>query len=625
MATLPGGQTIGANQVNIGTAGAPLIKTVGATNDANTVLTQGQSFTDPAGRTGTVNYDTSTGAKLPTGGATFASPTTVVSSNAAMNSFNSMAQQVQTANQAQTTQATVNKQNATTPVPVPVPAPVPPPPTTGSTTAEEKIANAPDTGMQEAYNVQTGQRQDQPANAPLPTGYTATNPATRTDVVATADAGDGIQIKQFSDGTYGRFNTVTGTYTAGTQGQFQQAQSVTNTQQALTNLQNGIYTPGQQNQITAIQQGYAALIQQQQQANANATGAVTLAENMYGLGNSLIGAGQITQSINDGIAKVSALQSKMNSDISNLTEQFNQDDTTAAKNAFDEYSTTQQGIQKELDDMQAQIEQAKQDQLEQQKFQEQQQQDAFQDQMDSAKFTYQQKQDAIQNRLAAGTLSVDQQRLALQQQEDLRDFNAQYGGLLDPTTGLLKQGQTLDGLGTQTTIPGIGSVTDTGSAAFNNLPKGVQNLVTSNSAGGITIDSSTPQGKQFIANAGLIQTLDTSGLSDNDPMNGRALHDPLTHGGNVLSPNLSKDPNFKSIPNVGNMTVGQAKSYLQNQMATTAGVPVQVIKYADPKAATTALAQYAGENPTNKNNVDALRQSDPSLTPIQIIQALNIP
>ncbi len=52
-----------------GTAGTPQTIT-SSSNTASPIITQGQSFTDTAGRTGIVNYDTQTGAKLATGGTT---------------------------------------------------------------------------------------------------------------------------------------------------------------------------------------------------------------------------------------------------------------------------------------------------------------------------------------------------------------------------------------------------------------------------------------------------------------------------------------------------------------------------------------------------------------------------
>lgn len=62
-----------ANQVNIGTKAAPNIITgpsSGSSTNSNPVLTQGQSYTDSAGRTGTVNFDVNTGKQLAAGATT---------------------------------------------------------------------------------------------------------------------------------------------------------------------------------------------------------------------------------------------------------------------------------------------------------------------------------------------------------------------------------------------------------------------------------------------------------------------------------------------------------------------------------------------------------------------------
>lgn len=617
MATLPGGQTVGANQVNLGTATAPNIQTTQPA-PVNQVLTQGQQFTDSAGRTGTVNYDSATGAKLTSGQTTNSVPTSVVGPGPATTQYNNMASAAQTATAAQQNQAIINKQNANNPLTPfqnnsPTGVVVAP-----AQTPEDKIANAPDEGMQEAYNSQTGQRQDQPVG-PLKQGFTAQNPNARTDVVASASGGQGITIKQFSDGTYGRFD-ASGNYTSpATQGDFAQANMVSSTAQNLANLQNGIYTPAQQNQITAIQQGYVGLIAQQQQANANSVGATTIAENLYGMGNTLGGQGQITQAINAGVTKVAALQAKMNSDISALNETFLHDDTDAAKNAFDEYSSDQAAIQKNLDDIQTRIQDAKNYQLEQDKFNEQKDNDAFTQKMDSDKFTYQQKQDAIQNKLAAGTLSLEKAKYAETLKDDLRNFNAQYGGLLDPSTGLLKSGQTLDSLGTQTQVPGIGSVTDTGSPQFKALPKAEQNLIASNSTGGIVIDSSTDQGKNFLAAANELQVIDQSGSDDQDSMNARQIGNVLK-GSPLIQQSLDQELG-KKIPGGANMTVGQAKAYLQNQMATAANVPIQAIKYAgNPDLAKSDLQDYYNKSSQNADQINIISTAHPEYTPLQILQ-----
>ncbi len=55
---------------------------VAPTPAPNQTLTQGQNFTDPAGRTGVVGFDTSTGKPLASGGTTNSNPSLIVTSSA---------------------------------------------------------------------------------------------------------------------------------------------------------------------------------------------------------------------------------------------------------------------------------------------------------------------------------------------------------------------------------------------------------------------------------------------------------------------------------------------------------------------------------------------------------------
>lgn len=231
------------------------------------------------------------------------------------------------------------------------------PPGTPSTTdqattdAQNAVAHPNQTQL---YNLTNGQ-QEWVDNTTLingnKTGYSSTNPTTMgaTNVV---QGQNGETYKQFADGTYGMFDAAGNYVTAANSAQFQSAQRVQDANTAFDNLNKGILTPNQQNQIDSIKQQYADLINKQTQANANLTGGTTVAQNMYGIGNTTIASGQIKQTVDDGIKKISTLTNQMNDAISKMTQAFQSDDIDLLKTAYDTYNTSQQAVQKQLDQIQ---------------------------------------------------------------------------------------------------------------------------------------------------------------------------------------------------------------------------------------------------------------------------------
>lgn len=341
MATLPGGQTVGANQVNLGTATAPNIQNI---------------------NTPTVDYSNQRiGVTNPS---LLPSPTSVVGTNLA-------------AKQASMMQTTVNNQSNINTTAANTPSPtndvrdsngllMNPPgalfdrntgaslnqsTNTGPTTStpEEKIANAPDEGMQEAYNLKTGQREDQPIGA-LQSGYSAHNPTTRTDVSNSVSDNNGVTYKQFSDGTYGRIDQ-SGNYSQATPQSFQAAQAASDVQKKILAIQNGTFQlpPNQQAQLDGLSAKYSGLMLQQATENANVTGATTLAENLYGMGNSLSGQGEITKTVNDGIQKIQTLQFELANGLAVMMNAFQKDDLSQLKDTYDSYEKNQDSIQNEID------------------------------------------------------------------------------------------------------------------------------------------------------------------------------------------------------------------------------------------------------------------------------------
>lgn len=228
-------------------------------------------------------------------------------------------------------------------------------------TAEDKIANAPDTGLQEAYNQKTGQREDQSIGN-LPPGYTSQNPNTRTDVSDTANVGNGIQYKKFGDGTYGRFDS-NDNYSMATAQAFLDAKDQEGINTKITSILNGTFKlpPAQQAQLDGIQAKYNTLIDSLQTENANTEGATTIAMNMAGIGNTTFGKGEVTSVVKNGINAIADLQTKLASDLATMTTAFEKDDMAMLKDSYDSYQNNQTNIQNEIDKTQANIDKIKND------------------------------------------------------------------------------------------------------------------------------------------------------------------------------------------------------------------------------------------------------------------------
>jgi len=280
------------------------------------------------------------------------SPTSVVGPNAAINQTT----------QAQNALTDYNQHigqygpNAPANTNKPTPTPTPPAPTP-TPTAEDIIANTPEPGMQESYSTATGQRLDQPVGT-LPPGYQSINPAIAgNNYLSEADAGTGTTIRQLSDGTYVRWNTLSNIYAGGASAQeFNQAKTAQNAQDALRNLQNGILTPGQQSQVDAIQAQLKKDIDTQNIINANNTGAETIMQNMWGMGQTGMGQHAISYVVQNGADAIAKLQAEAQSAIAKLKSGFQNDDMNLVQSAFSDYQSSQKGIQDGIDKMNADIE-----------------------------------------------------------------------------------------------------------------------------------------------------------------------------------------------------------------------------------------------------------------------------
>ncbi len=222
-------------------------------------------------------------------------------------------------------------------------------------TPEQQIVDTPDAGNQWYYGSQ-GNRIQAPIGQ-TPTGFSATNPtiAPTTAVVATAVDSVGNTYTQYADGTYGKTNAL-GVYQGVAQASdFTNAQQGQSLLQSINQVANGTYplTANQQAQVDGIKAQFQELITQQETANANLTGGTTVAENLYGMGDSVSGLGEIKGTVDSGLSKIADLNSKMVSAIATMEDGFQTNDMTMLKDAYDTYSTGVKDRQTEIDNLQA--------------------------------------------------------------------------------------------------------------------------------------------------------------------------------------------------------------------------------------------------------------------------------
>lgn len=282
-------------------------------------------------------------------------------------------------------------------------------------TPEDTIANTPDTGNQWAYDA-SGNRVQVPIGN-VPPGYASSNPTAAPTLPVTDTVTDpvGNTYKQYSDGTYGKFD-ATGAYQG--QASSQDFQTNKDGQGLLTSLNqviNGTYplSPTQQAQIDGLKAQFATLIQQQTTANANFTGGTTVAENLYGMGNSLTGLGEIKGTVDAGIAKIADLNSKLTSAVATMEQGFQTDDLTMLKSAYDMYTTSVKDKQDELDklttlaqNVQAQVQKAKVDAANEAH-------QTFQDNLAAENQTMAQKKDTFDEYIQSANLTLAQRKEAL--------------------------------------------------------------------------------------------------------------------------------------------------------------------------------------------------------------------
>lgn len=224
-----------------------------------------------------------------------------------------------------------------------------PKPITPPKTAEDQILNTPDQGNQFIYNNQTGERTQAPVATAIPTGYSATDYKNASSVESVMDT-QGNTIKKFADGTYARYDAK-GDYTGTTTSQdYNTTKGVSDIGTKLDQLANGTFplSATEQAAIDSIKATYAKVIKDQETANANYTGGMTIAQNLYGMGNTMTGQGQIQKTIDDGISLIADLNSKMNADISKMTMDMKHEDYSELSDTYNRYVKNQEDRQAEI-------------------------------------------------------------------------------------------------------------------------------------------------------------------------------------------------------------------------------------------------------------------------------------
>ena len=338
-------------------------------------LTQGQSYTDPRGNTGIVNFDTQTGKPLAQGATTPApvptsaptgqtntnnppsNPVTVNSSIPAKNVVPTMVKTAQDASasiaakqtqQAQDEAAGIHNSTGYAPDGSRLGnGTLDAGGKTGTATmtpeqkAADTIANTPDTSHKFVYDAQ-GNRTQVPIIDPVPAGFTAYDPKAGPGgvVTATAETPGMSTFKQFADGTYAQYDPNGNFQRMATQQEFDNTAGAQKALKALDDATaNGTpLKPWQQDQINNIKMVYQNMLDKQATDNANLTGGTTSSMAMSGMGSSQYAAGQIQKVIDYGSKKIAELNSAMNSDIGKMTQAFQSENLAALKDAYNSYS-----------------------------------------------------------------------------------------------------------------------------------------------------------------------------------------------------------------------------------------------------------------------------------------------
>lgn len=278
--------------------------------------------------------------------------------------------------------------------------------------AMKDAANTPDPGFQFVYDA-NGAKQQVPQGQPIPDGLSANPPADPTKnghaVVQSTTTADGTTYQQYSDGTYGIADQNGQFAGTATQADYQNAYNnspetvIQHIQSQLSSLSAGAVplSAPQQAQINALQNQLAQNITTQTQANTNFTGATTVAENLYGMGNSLSGIGAIKATIDAGVAAIQKLQSEAAGAVAKMTDDFQQENYKDLLDSYNAQLSATNAIQTHIENMQKFAETQKVDAATEQHQQ-------FQDTISSENLTLSQKKQAFDQYVQQANLTETQ-------------------------------------------------------------------------------------------------------------------------------------------------------------------------------------------------------------------------
>ncbi len=306
--------------------------------------------------------------------------------------------------------------------------------------AMQHTMNQTDDGHSFVYDTDTGARSQIVTGSTLPPNTSLTPPADPTKRgIAPQESHEnenGNKYIQYADGTYG-VTDASGKYIGQATSQMFDQAKANDPQEVLRAINTSLsslkvgsvpLSDTQQAQINGLQTKFSQLITDQTTANANFTGAVTIAQNLYGMGNSLAGIGAIKASIDAGVSKIANLQSQSAAAIAEMQSSFDKENYTMM---FDKYKVQQsiaEQIQTHINRLEDVAVKARND--------------AFLQKLESDKFTYQQKQDMIQdafkNKEITETQRVHLADESLKRQELTKgtyQYNATTGEVFNTRTG----------------------------------------------------------------------------------------------------------------------------------------------------------------------------------------------
>lgn len=331
---------------------------------ATNILTQGQSYTDPAGNTGIVNYDSTTGKKLGVGQTTTISPSVITSTaadkdlNKIQTNLNGISTGIQTQSQKLAADAAAKSQ------------------------ADQLKQQEDNTAKLEADKLalQKITEQNKAAalgiNTSIPTDATFQGQLNHSpDMIKSVETlPDGSRQVYYKDGS-AQLISKDPNYVA-PQGSLN-AQLIKSQEEydaeakkvsdLITNIQNGTVplNAGQIAQIDGLKQQFNQLIEEQKLVNKGATGTAQIRGYQTGSGeyDPTFQAKTIGGIITAGANKVADLNVKMASAVASLEQGFKTDNINAIKSAWDVYSQAaekrQETIQKTIENAQKQIEEAR--------------------------------------------------------------------------------------------------------------------------------------------------------------------------------------------------------------------------------------------------------------------------